>query len=198
MRSNATDPPFGPRRPAGPVHRAYGFAGALRDGALLGAAIGVLEVLLQIAFVASAVTRHFLLEAAFLYALVGLAGGGFCWILLRLLARRSPSSSAVHALLIPAMLFLVIGTYVNVYFLPKAMSSRSLIDEERPLYFDLASDPGETRKLQADEAGTAGAEADSLMEVMARFREAASLQAVAGVVVDEAPRERLKALGYLL
>lgn len=96
-------------------------------GAVLGALVGVGEVLTGMLAPASAITRQDLLEAALLYgacgALVGAAVAVVSWIVTRRAARFAPSA----AVLLGFFAFLVVAGYVNVRYLPEALSRTSVL-----------------------------------------------------------------------
>ncbi len=99
----------------------------IATGAVLGALVGIGEVALGVTSSASAVTRHYLLEAVLLYGSCGGLVGIAVAVLARLARRRPPSSAASLAVLIGFFIFLTVGGYVSVYHLPQITDPRSLI-----------------------------------------------------------------------
>ena len=91
-------------------------------GALLGALLGIIEVLGHLAGGNSSIGRTYLAEAALLYAACGAGFGIVLWVLAR---RRSPRAHL--ATLCGGFLFLFVGGYVNVNVLPEIFSPRSLL-----------------------------------------------------------------------
>jgi arylsulfatase A-like enzyme len=104
-----------------------GLAGPLATGAAIGALAGTLEVLLQLGHAGSAIQRAHLFEAALLYGLAGGLAGGLLLLLALALLRRPPSIAFVGAFVASLFLFLIAGGFVNVRFLPGAMSRTSLL-----------------------------------------------------------------------
>ncbi len=102
-------------------------AGPPATGAAIGALAGALEVLLQLGHAGSAIQRAHLFEAALLYGLVGGLAGVVLLLLALALLRRPPSIAFAGALIAPLFLFLIVGGFVNVRFLPGAMSRTSLL-----------------------------------------------------------------------
>ncbi len=106
------------RRPA----RAY----PLFLGATIGAIAGCTEVLVQLGRPGAAIGREHLCEAAVLYGATGLIIGAAVLGLFALFRRR-PSRAFSAAVLCAAFVFLMLGGYVNLYYLPGAVSRTSLL-----------------------------------------------------------------------
>jgi arylsulfatase A-like enzyme len=104
-----------------------GLTGPPATGAAIGALAGTLEVLLQLGHAGSAIQRAHLFEAALLYGLVGGLAGGLLLLIALALLRRPPSIAFVGAFIASLFLFLIAGGFVNVRFLPGAMSRTSLL-----------------------------------------------------------------------
>jgi arylsulfatase A-like enzyme len=115
------------RRVASAAGSGPGWAGPLATGAGLGALAGLLEVILQLGRAGSAVHRAHLFEVVVLYGLAGLAVGGGLLLISLALLRRPPSIAFVAALVTSLFVFLIVGGFINLYFLPEAVSRISLL-----------------------------------------------------------------------
>lgn len=96
-------------------------------GALAGAIGGGLEVALQLGRAGSAIHRAHLFEAVIFYALVGTLAGVGLLLLGLLLLRRPPSLAFSGAMSVSVFFFLLAGGYVNLHYLPQALSRLSLV-----------------------------------------------------------------------
>lgn len=109
-----------------------GIAGSYRPspillGALLGALVGVGEVLAGMLAPASAITRRYLLEAAILYAAGGALVGVGLAVIGWAIARRRPTFAVSAATLLGFFIFLIVAGYVNVRYLPQAFDRASML-----------------------------------------------------------------------
>lgn len=101
--------------------------GPLGLGALIGAVAGIAEVVVRMSSGSSAVTRHYLLEAAVLYTGAGVLFGLVLWLIAIVLRKGSTPNEAHTASLLAFFCFLMVGGYVNLYHLPQATNRGSLI-----------------------------------------------------------------------
>jgi arylsulfatase A-like enzyme len=98
---------------------------AIGLGLLIGAAVGVAEVLVRMTVGYTAVSRSFLLEAALIYGGIGLGFG----LALRAWGRlrgRPPAGASCAAAIAGGFVFVMLGGYVNIYWLPRFMHWKSL------------------------------------------------------------------------
>ena len=100
---------------------------SVRAGALIGGAIGIAEVVVQLALQRSSVTRSLLLEAFLVYALGGALFVFILFGLARVLRREPPSLRACGASIFAIFSFLVVGGMINVYLLPEVTRWSSLV-----------------------------------------------------------------------